>query len=128
MSKSQRVPPIHTEDTGIVRGRRDLRGYYRSSTGKTIHVTSGHDDGTLTKCTCTGWEVHGKCWHAAALVDDWWRARWGGESLDTLRWREGEIWHYLGLGPDEAETNALRLELTTIGDLVLARLEDQEAA
>lgn len=128
MSKGKRVPPLSITDTGSYRGRLQLRGVYPSASGGPANVTNGHDDGTITDCSCKGWQTHGKCWHIAALVDDYWRSIWGAETLAALRWREGEILHYLGLGPDEAEANALRLELTTLGDLVGTLTQTERAA
>jgi hypothetical protein len=126
--RSKRVPPLSIEEVGIIKGRRDLRAVYPSLSVSTTHTTSGTDDGRITQCTCLGWQTHGKCWHADSLVDDFWRAHWGTDTLAALVWREGELLHWLSLGPDESDESAARLELTTIGDLIGARTAEQEAA
>lgn len=126
---AKRVPPLWTSDTGItINGRRDLRAVYPSTTSTANHTCSGTDDGRITACTCDGWQFTGKCWHADCLVDDFWRARWGTETLAALQWRTRELLHWLALGPDEADENCARIELSTLGDLFAERLAESEAA
>jgi len=129
MSKGKRVPPLSITDTGSYRGRLQLRGVYPSASGGDDNITSGHDDGTTTGCTCLGYQHTGKCWHLTALAEDYWRARWedakGAEREERERW----LRHFIASGAgDEGDMDAARLELGALGDLVGDLTRTQEAA
>jgi len=129
MKATPPTPPLTIEDTGIIRGRQHIRATYASKrAGESPHTTEGRDDGTIIGCCCPGYRSTGHCWHGTHLALDWFAARWADATLPALAVRDASLRHYLSLGPERAEEDAARIELTAIGDIIGARLAESEAA
>lgn len=132
-ARPKRTPLSHVEDVSIVRGRRQLRGYYPSSRRNVAdHATDVLDDGTVLGCTCPGYGDG--CWHtdtegAQAIVVRFHYDRWYMDTTDALVARDAELRDFIAPHAwDQREEDAARLELTAVGDVLGERAAKREAA
>lgn len=130
MSKATPTPPITIEFTQA-RDRLLITATYASSRANVPpHTTEGRDDGTVIGCTCPGYQTYnrGHCRHTDSLALDYFRWKWHGATLARLVECDRNLRHWLSLGPDAADENAARIELTVIGEEIWERTLPAEVA